>query len=112
MQVHHTAIVDDTATVGEATQIWHWVHVCEGARIGARCVLGQNVYVGPGVVIGDGCKVQNNVSVYAGVTLEAGVFVGPSAVFTNVRNPRASVDRRDEFEPTIVRRGATNRTRA
>lgn len=107
MQVHETAIVDDDAVIGEGTKIWHWVHVCRGAQIGRDCVLGQNVYIGPGVVIGDGCKIQNNVSIYAGVTLEDEVFVGPSAVFTNVKLPRAAVDRSDEFAPTLVRRGAT-----
>ncbi len=107
MHVHDTAIVDSGAEIGADTRIWHWVHVCAGAHVGERCVLGQNVYVGPEVVIGDGCKIQNNVSIYRGVTLEADVFVGPSVVFTNVRNPRAHVDRRDDFEATIVRRGAT-----
>lgn len=105
--IHPTAIIDEGAQIGEGTAIWHWVHVCADASIGARCVLGQNVYVGPGVRIGRGCKVQNNVSVYRGVTLEDDVFVGPSAVFTNVRTPRADVDRREEFAPTIVRSGAT-----
>lgn len=106
-QVHPTAVVDDGAQVGEGTKIWHFVHVCAEARIGADCVLGQNVYVGPKVEIGRGVKIQNGVSVYEGVTLEDEVFVGPSAVFTNVRNPRAAVDRRDEFRPTRARRGAT-----
>jgi len=107
MSIHETAIVEDGATVGEGTRIWHWVHVCADASIGTDCVLGQNVYVGPGVEIGDGCRIQNNVSVYRNVTLENDVFCGPSAVFTNVRNPRAHVSRRDELETTIVRRGAT-----
>ena len=107
MQVHETAIVDEGASVGPGTRIWHWVHVRDGARVGSDCVLGQNVYVGPGVVIGNGVKIQNNVSVYEGVTLEDEVFVGPSAVFTNVINPRSTVDRRDQFRATLVRRGAT-----
>ena len=107
MFIHETAIVDAGAVIGEGTKVWHWVHVCAGAEVGARAVLGQNVYVGPGVQIGAGCKVQNNVSVYSGVTLEENVFVGPSAVFTNVRTPRADVERKDEFATTIVRRGAT-----
>lgn len=107
MQAHETAIIEDGAEVGEGTRIWHWVHVCAGARIGANCVLGQNVYIGPGVVLGDGCRVQNNVSVYEGVTLEDNVFVGPSAVFTNVKTPRAFMDRKSEFQRTIVRSGAT-----
>jgi UDP-2-acetamido-3-amino-2,3-dideoxy-glucuronate N-acetyltransferase len=105
--VHETAIVDQGAVLGEGAQIWHFTHVCAGARVGARCVLGQNVFVGPGVVIGAGSKVQNNVSVYAGVELGEDVFVGPSVVFTNVRTPRAHVSRKGEFESTVVGKGAT-----
>lgn len=105
--IHPTAIVDDGATLGEGTRIWHWVHVCGGARIGANCSLGQNVFVGNGVVIGDNVKIQNNVSVYDAVTLEDDVFCGPSMVFTNVFNPRAAVVRKSEYRPTLVRRGAT-----
>jgi UDP-2-acetamido-3-amino-2,3-dideoxy-glucuronate N-acetyltransferase len=105
--VHGTAIVDDGAIVGPGTKIWHFSHVLAGSRIGARCVLGQNVMVGPRVVIGDGCKLQNNVSVYESVTLEDDVFCGPSAVFTNVLTPRAFIERKSEFAPTLVRRGAT-----
>jgi UDP-2-acetamido-3-amino-2,3-dideoxy-glucuronate N-acetyltransferase len=105
--IHPTAIVDEGAVVEPGAKVWHFVHVCKGARVGAGCSLGQNVYVGPGVSIGRGCKIQNNVSVYEGVTLEDEVFVGPSAVFTNVRTPRAHVNRRHEFAPTLVRRRAT-----
>jgi UDP-2-acetamido-3-amino-2,3-dideoxy-glucuronate N-acetyltransferase len=105
--VHPTAVVDRGARVGEGTKIWHFVHVRAGARIGARCMLGQGTYVGPKAVIGDGCRIQNNVSIYDGVVLERDVFIGPSVVFTNVRVPRAFVDRRTEIEPTIVGRGAT-----
>lgn len=105
--VHHTAVVDDGARVGNGTRVWHFSHVSSGASIGARCVLGQNVFVGPGVCIGDGAKLQNNVSVYAGVTLDDDVFLGPSCVFTNVLTPRAHVERKDEFAPTRVGRGAT-----
>ena len=105
--VHPSAIVDAGAEVGEGTRIWHFCHVYGGARIGARCVLGQNVMVANGVVVGDGTKIQNNVSLYAGVTLEEDVFCGPSAVFTNVTTPRAFVERKSEFRPTLVRRGAT-----
>jgi UDP-2-acetamido-3-amino-2,3-dideoxy-glucuronate N-acetyltransferase len=105
--IHATAIVDDGAEIGPSSRIWHWTHVCCGARIGESCSLGQNVYVGPGVAIGDGCKIQNNVSLYEGVTLEEDVFCGPSMVFTNVINPRSAVDRRRDFRPTLVRRGAT-----
>jgi predicted dehydrogenase/acetyltransferase-like isoleucine patch superfamily enzyme len=105
--IHETAIVDEGCEIGEGTRIWHFSHVLRGSRIGANCTLGQNVVVGPDVSIGDNCKIQNNVSVYAGVTLEDGVFCGPSCVFTNVVNPRAEIERKDEFRPTPVGRGAT-----
>lgn len=105
--VHPTAIVDDGAFIGEGTKLWHFVHVCAGATIGARCVFGQNVFVGPGVVVGDGVKVQNNVSLYAGVMVEDDVFLGPSCVLTNVMNPRAHVERKDEFRPTVLRKGCS-----
>jgi len=105
--VHPTAIVDDGAQIGEGTRIWHWVHVCGGAKIGEKCSLGQNVFVGNRVVIGDNVKIQNNVSVYDNVTLEDDVFCGPSMVFTNVYNPRAAISRKHEFRDTLVRRGAT-----
>ncbi|MDS4016040.1 MAG: DapH/DapD/GlmU-related protein [Candidatus Accumulibacter sp.] len=105
--IHPTAIVDDGATLGEGTRIWHWVHICGGAHIGANCSLGQNVFVGNDVAIGDNVKIQNNVSVYDAVTLEDDVFCGPSMVFTNVFNPRAAVVRKSEYRPTLVRRGAT-----
>jgi len=104
---HQTAIVDEGATIGNGTRIWHWVHVCGGAQIGSDVSLGQNVYVGNRVVIGDNVKIQNNVSVYDGVTLERDVFCGPSMVFTNVYNPRSHVSRKDEYRKTLVRRGAT-----
>jgi UDP-2-acetamido-3-amino-2,3-dideoxy-glucuronate N-acetyltransferase len=105
--VHPTAIVDEPASIGPGTRIWHFCHVMAGAAIGRDCVLGQNVSIGPGVVIGDGVKIQNNVSVYEGVTIEDYVFCGPSCVFTNVINPRAEVSRKHEFRRTIVRRGAS-----
>ncbi len=105
--VHPSAVVDDGAVLGAGTKIWHFVHVCSGASIGPGCVLGQNVFVAPNVQIGAGCKLQNNVSIYVGVTLEDEVFVGPSAVFTNVMNPRAHVNRRDQFAGTLIRRRAT-----
>jgi len=104
--VHPSAIVDEPATVGEGTKIWHFCHIMAGAVIGSNCVLGQNVYVAGRVTIGHGCRIQNNVSLYDGVTLEDEVFLGPSCVFTNVRNPRASVKCR-AFELTQVQRGAT-----
>lgn len=105
--VHPTAIVDEGALIGEGSRIWHWVHVCAGARIGRHVSLGQNVFVGNRVVIGDQCKIQNNVSVYDNVTLEDGVFCGPSMVFTNVYNPRSLIERKSEYRSTLVRRGAT-----
>ncbi len=105
--VHPTAVVDEDVVLGDGTKVWHFVHVSTGARIGARCVLGQNVFVGAGVRIGDGVKVQNNVSIYAGVTVEDDVFLGPSCVFTNVVNPRAFLERKEEFRPTRVGRGAS-----
>lgn len=105
--IHPTAIIDEPAPpIGEDTRIWHFVHVRAGARIGARCAIGQGCYVGD-VAIGDGCRIQNHVSLYDGVTLEDDVFVGPSAVFTNVRHPRAHVSRQHAYAPTVVRRGAT-----
>lgn len=93
--------------MGEGTRVWHWVHICGGARIGQGVSLGQNVFVGNRVVIGDRCKIQNNVSIYDNVTLEEGVFCGPSMVFTNVYNPRALVERKSEYRDTVVRKGAT-----
>lgn len=105
--IHPSAIVDDGAQIGDDSRVWHWVHVCGGARIGRGCSLGQNVFVGNRVVIGDNVKIQNNVSVYDDVTLEDGVFCGPSMVFTNVYNPRALVERKSEYRPTLVRHGAT-----
>ena len=105
--VHETAIVDDGATIGAGTRVWHWVHISAGAVIGRDCSFGQNVFVGNKVVIGDQCKVQNNVSVYDNVTLEEGVFCGPSMVFTNVYNPRSLIERKSEYRDTLVKRGAT-----
>ena len=104
---HPSAIVERGARIGAGTKIWHFAHVMPGARIGARCVLGQNVFVAATAVVGAGCRIQNNVSLYDGVVLEDDVFVGPSAVFTNVRTPRAFVNRRDAFEATRVQRGST-----
>jgi UDP-2-acetamido-3-amino-2,3-dideoxy-glucuronate N-acetyltransferase len=105
--VHPSAVIDDDVEIGDGTRIWHFVHVSSGARIGRNCVLGQNVYVGSGVHIGDGVRVQNNVSIYTGVRIEDDAFLGPSCVFTNVVNPRAFIERKDEFRPTRVGRGAT-----
>ena len=104
---HPSAIVDDGAIIGDGTRIWHFCHVLPGTVIGRNCVLGQNVMAGPDVRIGDGCKIQNNVTLYKGETLENDVFCGPSCVFTNVLTPRAFVERKNEFAPTLVRHGAT-----
>lgn len=104
---HETAVIDPEVSIGHGTRIWHFSHVLRGSVIGENCVLGQNVMIGPNVRIGNGCKIQNNVSVYEGVTLEDEVFCGPSCVFTNVSNPRAFIDRKSEFKPTHVGRGAT-----
>lgn len=105
--IHPTAIVDEGAQIGAATKVWHWTHICAGARIGSGCSFGQNVYVGNDVVIGSNVKVQNNVSIYDAVTLEDDVFCGPSMVFTNVSNPRSAINRKAEYRRTIVRRGVT-----
>jgi UDP-2-acetamido-3-amino-2,3-dideoxy-glucuronate N-acetyltransferase len=105
--VHPSAIVDAGAVLGPGTRVWHFSHVCGGARIGAGCSLGQNVFVGNDVVIGNGVKIQNNVSVYDAVTLEDEVFCGPSMVFTNVYNPRAGIVRKDQYRRTVVKRGAS-----
>jgi UDP-2-acetamido-3-amino-2,3-dideoxy-glucuronate N-acetyltransferase len=105
--IHPTAVVDRPTHIGRGTQIWHFCHVMKGASIGERCVLGQNGFVASGVVVGNGCRLQNNVSLFEGVELEAEVFVGPSAVFTNVTNPRAAIARRDKFLRTHLCRGTT-----
>lgn len=107
VRIHRTAVVDEGAQIGEGSSIWHFVHVCGGAIIGCNVSLGQNVFVGNTAKIGDRCKIQNNVSVYDNVTLEDGVFCGPSVVFTNVYNPRAFIERKDEYRDTLVQRGAT-----
>jgi UDP-2-acetamido-3-amino-2,3-dideoxy-glucuronate N-acetyltransferase len=105
--VDPTSVVDQPATIGARTKIWHFCHVSAGAVIGEDCSLGQNCYVARGVRIGAGCKIQNNVSLYEGVELEDHVFCGPSMVFTNVVNPRCEVVRKDEYRRTLVRRGAS-----
>lgn len=105
--IHESAYVDEPCTIGEGTRIWHFCHVLAGVSIGRDCTLGQNVMIGPNVAIGNNCKIQNNVSLFDGVTLQDDVFCGPSCVFTNVVNPRSEIVRKDEFGPTLVRRGAT-----
>lgn len=105
--IHPTAIVDEGAQLGDGSRVWHWVHICGGARIGEHCSFGQNVFVGNDVLIGNNVKVQNNVSIYDAVTLEDDVFCGPSMVFTNVYNPRSAVTRKDEYRRTLIKKGAT-----
>lgn len=104
---HESAIVDDGATIGADTHVWHFVHVCGGAQIGKSCSLGQNVFIGNKVTIGNNVKIQNNVSVYDNVNLEDDVFCGPSMVFTNVYNPRSFIERKTEYRDTLVKCGAT-----
>lgn len=104
---HESSYVDEGAQVGEGTKVWHFSHVMPGAKIGKKCSIGQNVNVGGKAVIGDGVKIQNNVSVYDDVIIEDEVFCGPSCVFTNVINPRAFVERKNEYKPTVVKRGAS-----
>ena len=106
-QIHESAFVDEPCEIGAGTRIWHFVHILPRTRIGRNCSLGQNVMVSPDVTIGDDCKIKNNVSIYKGVILEDGVFCGPSCVFTNVKNPRAEIERKDEFRTTLVQRGAS-----
>jgi UDP-2-acetamido-3-amino-2,3-dideoxy-glucuronate N-acetyltransferase len=105
--IHKSAFVDEPCVIGAGTKVWHFCHIMDHTSIGERCNLGQNVVVSPGCVIGNNVKIQNNVSLYTGVTLEDDVFCGPSAVFTNVLNPRSHVPRRDEYRSTLVRRGAS-----
>ncbi len=105
--IHESAYVDQPSNIGAGSKLWHFVHVLPYTDIGQNCSLGQNVMAGPHVRIGDGCKIQNNVAIYKGVTLEDDVFCGPSCVFTNVLTPRAHIERKDEFGPTLVKRGAT-----
>ena len=107
VSIHPTALVDEGATIGAESRIWHWVHISGGAVIGVGCSFGQNVFVGNRVRIGNNVKIQNNVSVYDNVTLEDDVFCGPSMVFTNVYNPRSAVSRKDEYRDTWVEQGAT-----
>lgn len=104
---HETAVVDPGCEIGEGTKIWHFTHIMPKCRIGKKCNIGQNVVVSPEVVLGDNVKVQNNVSIYTGVICENDVFLGPSMVFTNVTNPRSAVNRRDNYEQTLVKQGAT-----
>lgn len=104
---HETALIDGGCEIGKGTKIWHFSHILKGTKIGEDCVIGQNVMIGPNVSVGNHCKIQNNVSLYKGVVLEDGVFCGPSCVFTNVHNPRAEIERKEEFRATHVERGVT-----
>ena len=104
---HPSATIDEGAIIGKNAKIWHYTHVCSGARIGDNVSLGQNVFIANDVIIGDNCKIQNNVSIYDNVILSDDVFCGPSMVFTNVINPRAAISRKNEFQKTLVKRGAT-----
>ncbi|MBD2792780.1 acyltransferase [Xenorhabdus szentirmaii] len=105
--IHTSAIVDDGAQIGKNSRVWHFTHICSGAKIGEECSLGQNVFIGNKVTIGNQCKIQNNVSIYDNVYLEDGVFCGPSMVFTNVYNPRSFIERKSEYKNTLVKKGAT-----
>ncbi len=107
VSIHPSAIVDEGAQIGDGSRVWHFVHVCGGARVGKNVSMGQNVFIGNKVTIGDNCKIQNNVSVYDNVHLEEGVFCGPSMVFTNVYNPRSLIERKNEYRDTLVKKGAT-----
>jgi len=105
--IHPTAIIDEGANIGEGTRIWHFSHLMSGCVIGQNCILGQNVFVASTVILGNNVKIQNNVSLYDGVECEDDVFIGPSCVFTNVINPRSFISRKEEYKPTIVKKGAS-----
>lgn len=104
---HPSAIIDEGCNIGDQTRIWHFCHIMQGCEIGSHCNIGQNVVISPNVILGRNVKVQNNVSLYTGVVCEDDVFIGPSAVFTNVVNPRSAVSRKSEYKQTLVRNGAT-----
>ncbi len=105
--IHSSSIIDDDVEVGSGSKIWHWCHISKNATIGKNCILGQNTFVGPNVQIGDNCKIQNNVSIYEGLIISNNVFIGPSVVFTNVINPRALIERKQEFKKTIINEGVS-----
>lgn len=105
--VHPSSYVDEPCSIGAGTKIWHFSHIMQNCKIGLSCSIGQNVVISPHVVLGSGVKIQNNVSVYTGVVCEDDVFLGPSCVFTNVVNPRAFIERKEEFRKTIIRKGAS-----
>ncbi|MGI6649702.1 MAG: acyltransferase [Bacillota bacterium] len=105
--VHATSYIDEPCQIGPGTKIWHFCHIMQHAKIGANCNIGQNVVISPDVILGNGVKIQNNVSVYSGVICEDDVFLGPSCVFTNVLNPRSFISRKDEYRPTLIKKGAS-----
>jgi UDP-2-acetamido-3-amino-2,3-dideoxy-glucuronate N-acetyltransferase len=107
VKIHPSSVVDEGATIGQGTTIWHFSHICSGAVIGKDCSIGQNVLVADNAILGNGVKIQNNVAIYGGVTVEDDVFLGPSCVLTNVTNPRSQVSRNTLYEKTLIRRGAT-----
>lgn len=102
-----TTIIDKDVKIGKNCKIWHWCHISENAKIGKNCIIGQNVFIGKNVKIGNNVKIQNNVSIYQGLIISDDVFIGPSVVFTNVKNPRSFVDRKKEFKNTYIKKGAT-----
>lgn len=104
---HESAVIDEGCTIGKGTKIWHFSHVMTGCAIGENCNIGQNVVISPEVILGNNVKVQNNVSIYTGVICEDDVFLGPSMVFTNVTNPRSAVVRKNKYEKTLVKKGAS-----
>jgi len=105
--VHESSIIDDNVTIGEGTKVWHWTHILEGCNIGKNCTIGANCTIGPNVTIGDGCKIQTGCFIPEGVIIENDVFLGPNVTFTNVINPRAFVNRKNEFKKTTVEIGAS-----
>lgn len=107
INIHETAVIDDNVIIGSETKIWHFSHILSGSNIGKNCTIGQNVMIGPNVNVGHNCKIQNNISIYSGITIEDDVFLGPSCVFTNVKTPRAFIDRSNEFHDTVIKKGAS-----
>lgn len=105
--IHKSSFVDENVLIGKGTKIWHFCHILEGTKIGKNCNIGQNVMIGPDVTIGNNVKIQNNVSLFKGITIEDDVFIGPSAVFTNVKFPRAYIDQKKKFKKTIIKKGCT-----
>ena len=107
VKIDQTSVIEDGAIIGKNCKIWHWVHICKGAKIGSNCTIGQNVFISKKVLIGNNVKIQNNVSVYDNVIIEDDVFCGPSMVFTNVINPRSAFPKKDQYQTTLIKKGAT-----